>query len=122
MARRHQTAHSVASVSQHGVVSTPSLKQFIELTRDDFDRSPIWVGCHTADYDESWYEETDEETFRPWSGRLPVDPVDGMFLVRATASLHDGTSLVAFLTPASRVDDLGRDCPIFGVTGLDGCH
>ena len=55
---------------------------------------------HTADYDEPWYDETNEETFRPHSGALPADPTDGIFLVRATAVLADGTTLGGFLTPA----------------------
>ena len=46
----------------------PELKQFGELLPADFDRQPVWVGVHTADYDEPWYEETDEEP----SGRGPA--------------------------------------------------
>lgn len=46
----------------------PELKQFGDLTHEDFDRHPVWIGCHVADYDELWYEDTDEETFRPWTG------------------------------------------------------
>ncbi|HET7292718.1 MAG TPA: hypothetical protein VFM88_09845, partial [Vicinamibacteria bacterium] len=85
----------------------PELKQFGDLTPADFERHPVWIGCHTADYDEPWYEETDEETFRPRIGALPADPSEGMLLVRATAALADGSRLPGFLTPAFEADDLG---------------
>jgi hypothetical protein len=48
----------------------PELRQFGSLTAEDFERIPVWLACHVADYDEPWYDETDEETFRPWSGDL----------------------------------------------------
>jgi hypothetical protein len=48
-----------------GEVNRPELKQFGDLTPADFERHPGWIGCHTADYDGAWYDETDEETFRP---------------------------------------------------------
>lgn len=63
----------------------------------------MWIGCHIADYDEPWYDETDEETFRPHTGALPAD-ADGILLVRATAVLADGTTLSGFLTPAEESD------------------
>ena len=65
-------------------MAKPELKQFGDLTRKDFERCPVWIGCHTADYDEPWYDDTDEETFRPWTGALPADASQGMLLVRAT--------------------------------------
>ena len=78
----------------------PELVQFGDLTPDNFARHPVWIQCHIVDYDEPWYEETDEETFRPRTAPLPADPTEGMLLARATfvfadASRHDG-----FLTPA----------------------
>ena len=78
----------------------PELKQFGTLTQADLERYPVWVNVHTLDYDESWYDETDEETFRPWSGELPVDPSLGMFLVRSQSIFNDGTKFVGFITPA----------------------
>ena len=89
---------------------TPELRQFGTLTGTDFDRVPIWLACHVADYDEPWYEETDEETFRPWDGEIPVEPQGGMYLVKATATLADGSSLPGFLTPADG-NDLGSAQP-----------
>jgi hypothetical protein len=79
---------------------TPILKQFGDLVPADFDRSPVWANCHSFDYDEPWYDDTDEETFRPWSGPLPADPSEGMFLVKATFKLADGREFPGFLTPA----------------------
>jgi hypothetical protein len=89
----------------------PELKQFGDLSPADFDQHPVWVGCHTADYGEPWYEGTDEETFRPWTGALPVSQSDGMFLVRATLELQDGSRHSGFVTPAFKEGDLGVQQP-----------
>ena len=78
----------------------PELKQFGTLTQADFERFPVWANVHSLDYDESWYDQTDEESFRPWSGKLPVDPSLGMFLVRSHISFADGMKLAGFITPA----------------------
>jgi hypothetical protein len=94
----------------------PELRQFGELTAEDFERVPVWIACHIEDYDEPWYDETDEETFRPWSGALPVSPSLGMLLVRATATLADGSSYPGFYTPAES-DDLGLIQPQIFVAG-----
>jgi hypothetical protein len=40
----------------------PALKQFGDLALEDFELHPVWVQCHTFDYNEPWYGETDEET------------------------------------------------------------
>jgi hypothetical protein len=71
-------------------MTTPELKQFGDFDIEDLERHPVWIGCHTADYGKPWYEDTDEETFRPYRGKLPADPADGMFLVRAVFVLRDG--------------------------------
>lgn len=76
----------------------PLLKQFGDLTRIDFADHPVWIQCHVVDYDEPWYDETDEETFRPWTGPLPVVPED-MLLVRAKLTLADGRVFQGFITP-----------------------
>ena len=77
----------------------PTLKQFLELRQSDFDKNPIWVNCHVVDYDEDWYDDTDEETFRPWTGDIPVSADDTTYLVAATFDLEDGTTMNGFLTP-----------------------
>ena len=85
----------------------PELVQFGSLTPAHFDRHPVWIACHIADYEESWYDDTDEETFRPWTGPLPVDASEGMTLARADFTLADGTRLGGFLTPAVEGDPSG---------------
>lgn len=95
----------------------PTLRQFGDLTADDFEGNAIWVQCHTVDYDEPWYDKTDEETFRPWAARTPVDPANGMFLLAAQFTLADGTVRSGFITPVSEEDsthglmDLGASQP-----------
>jgi hypothetical protein len=94
----------------------PELKQFGELTAEDFEREPVWIACHVEDYDEPWYDETDEETVRPWGGELPVSPSPAMLLVCATATLSDGSSHPGFYTSAEN-DDLGLIQPQIFVVG-----
>jgi hypothetical protein len=89
----------------------PELKQFGDLTPADFDRYPVWISCHGEDEGEPWYEDTDEETFRPWTGPLPVDPSEGMLLVRATLELKDGSDYRGIVTPAFKEGDLGAIQP-----------
>lgn len=82
------------------------LIQFGDLTEAHFVEHPVWASCHSFDFDEPWFDQTDEETFRPWTGALPVQPADGMYLVRAEFTLADGTRARGFLTPAD-TDDPG---------------
>jgi hypothetical protein len=82
----------------------PVLKQFGELTPNDFVKYPVWVQCHVIDYDEKWYDDTDEETFRPWIGDLPVLPDYAMFLVKADMVLKNGNSFTGFITPCLKGD------------------
>jgi hypothetical protein len=91
-------------------MTQPVLRQFADLTAQDLLDFPVWIGCHTADYDEPWYDETDEETFRPFLGTLPASPDQGMLLVRAQITLNDGTSFSGFVTPAfpEEPEDGGR--------------
>src|SRR5229473_3170142 len=85
----------------------PELKQSGDLYPADLDRHPAWVSCHGADDGQPWHDATDEGTFRPFTGALPVSQADGMFLVRATFELRDGSRLRGFLTPAFHEADLG---------------
>lgn len=95
------------------MANKPLLKQFGDLTPNDFSKQPVWIQCHVVDYDEPWYEETDEETFRPWTGPLPVGPEEGMLLVRANFTLADGRQLSGFITPQDKSEplNLGRVQP-----------
>lgn len=97
----------------------PVLKQFGQLTLEDFDLAPVWASCHSFDYNEPWFDDTDEETFRPWEGRLPSDPSEGMFLVRATFRVANGREFSGFVTPAPAdvSDDIGLIQPHIAVAG-----
>ncbi len=77
----------------------PLLKQFGELTVQDFAQHPVWISVHGADEDEPWYEDCDEETFRPWEGALPISLDEGIVLVQATLTFADGTTVPGFITP-----------------------
>ncbi len=72
-------------------MAPPELKQEYNLSLADFSRQPVWVGVHNFDSDEPWYEQSDEETFRPWTGPLPFAEARGFVLAAATFELADGT-------------------------------
>ena len=97
-------------------MSRPTLKPFAELSSVDFEVSPIWIACHVVDYDEAWYDDTDEETFRPYTGHVPADSTQ-LLLVAATATLNDGTMFPAFVTPAHTAGDFGTLQPHMFVGG-----
>lgn len=85
----------------------PILKQFAALSPEDFERHPVWIACHVADYGEPWYDETDEETFRPYSGPFPTDTSD-LLLVSAIAIMNDGSTHAGFLSPSRQAGDLAN--------------
>jgi hypothetical protein len=80
----------------------PIFKHFIDLNIKDFIQYPVWVNCLVVDSAEPWYDDTDDETFRPWLGETPVDPDNGIFLVRSQFRLKDGAVYSGFITPASQ--------------------
>lgn len=88
-------------------MNTPLLVQYLDLTEEHFTRHPVWISVHVADGSEPWYADTDEETFRPWLGALPVAPDDGWFLVQATFTLADGTLLPGFVSPQASKQPVG---------------
>jgi hypothetical protein len=47
---------------------TPSIG--LEQIPANFQAKPVWIACHTADYGEAWYEETDEEKARDAPKRI----------------------------------------------------
>ena len=106
LGRKPQVAAELESEPYAG--PKPLLRQFGDLTPADFQTHPVWVNCHVIDYDEPWYEETDEETFRPWLEATPVDPAETMFLVRASLRLADGTVLSGFITPQHPQEKQGQ--------------
>jgi hypothetical protein len=65
----------------------------------DFEQHPVWIGVHNVDQSEWWYEETDEATFRPWTGSLPVSPEGRDLRVRATVELPDGSRYEGYVCP-----------------------
>ncbi len=77
-------------------VQVPEMKQDYQLVPDDFIRFPVWIGVHNYDTDESWYEEADEQTVRPWLGSLPFDQDRGTALAAATFTLADGSAYRGF--------------------------
>ncbi len=95
----------------------PELKQFEQLTEADFDRYPVWIDVHLTDYSEPWYDETDEQTCRPWTGDIPVDPAQHMFFIRAAFEMSDGSQHSGFATPSARNEDLGAMQPVLFAGG-----
>lgn len=70
-------------------------RQVYELTPTDLESFPVWEFA----LDEEGEEGQDEATVRPYEVTLPLDPSEGMFIVRATLTLSDGTSFKGYLTP-----------------------
>jgi hypothetical protein len=70
-------------------------RQVYELTPADLDRFPVWEFA----LDEEGEEGQDEATVRPFEPSGPLDPADGMFIVRASLMLSDGTRLKGYVTP-----------------------
>jgi hypothetical protein len=77
-------------------------KQVYELTLGDLSTFPVWE----FRLDGEGEEGPDESTVRPYSALGPLDPADGMFVVRAAFTLADGTRLRGYFTPPGR-DDAG---------------
>lgn len=75
-------------------------KQVYELTPEDLDRHAVWEFA----MDEEGDEEQDEATVRPVQPKGPLDPADGMFVVRARLELADGTQMRGYLTPPGQGD------------------
>jgi hypothetical protein len=95
----------------------PNLKQFGQLVPDDLLTDLVWVSCHSVDYDEPWYDDTDEETFRPWLSDIPV-AADEMYLVACEFTMADGSRHQGFATPSFEPDDMGLIQPqIFSPSG-----
>ena len=100
-------------------MAKPELKQFGVLSSGDFERHPVWIGCHVADYDEPWYEETDEETFRPWTGASRLPPLKACYWCEPSLELRDGTRCSGFVTPAFDEGDLGTQQPAESLWATD---
>jgi hypothetical protein len=77
-------------------------KQVYELTLRDLSTFPVWEFRLDAEGEEG----RDESTVRPYSALGPLDPGDGMFVVRAIFTLADGSRMRGYFTPPRR-DDAG---------------
>ena len=75
-------------------------KQVYELTPEDLREFPIWEFC----LDEEGKDGQDEATVRPYQAPGPLDPRDGMFIVRAAFTLADGSRANGYLTPPVQND------------------
>lgn len=83
-------------------------KQVYELTVEDFDQHPVWEFA----LDEEGEEGQDEATVRPRLVGGPVDPAEGMVVVKSRFALADGTSMAGYVTPPSpSSSDLGTIQP-----------
>ena len=96
----------------------PVIKSYADLTPADFEASPVWINCHVADEAEDWYDETVEDDYRPAGRRPSFVNDDNMYVVKATATLSDGTRLPAFLNLIPMFD--GPDAVDAGVFTPDG--
>jgi hypothetical protein len=75
--------------------ATSIRRQVYDLTPADLERFPIWEFA----LDEEGEEGQDEATVRPYEVSGPLDPADGMFIVRASLTLADGSRLKGYVTP-----------------------
>ena len=83
-------------------------KQVYELTRDDLSKFPVWEFA----LDEEGEAGHDEATVRPYEISNALD-LDGMFVVRATFILADGSAMQGYLTPPVQGDNgLGTLQPV----------
>jgi hypothetical protein len=71
-----------------------------DLAVQDLDRHAVWEFA----LDEEGVEGQDEATVRPFEVAGPLDPGDGMFIVRARFRLSDGTRMRGYLTPQVQGD------------------
>jgi len=88
----------------------PELKHINKLRIDDFERHPVWVNCHSADYGKSWYNRVTEEIMRPHLGPTPVG-TEYMYSVRCSLKFSDGTVHDGFASPSADRDDWGMIQP-----------
>lgn len=112
------TLFSCVQTNEGNVMERPLLKQLGSVTLADFEKFPVWVLCHTTDYDEEWYDDTDEATVRPWSDNIPIDAKSAIFFIRAHFVLADGAEMKGFVSymtnPQWKIvaNDIGSTQPV----------
>jgi len=79
-------------VAEHGPANLR--RQVFQLTGADLNTFPAWEFA----LDEVGFEGQDEATVRPYL-KIPVDPGDGMLVVRAKFWLADGTHATGIVSP-----------------------
>ena len=101
-------------------METPELKQLSDLSAGDFEHHRVWVGVRHFDIDQPWFENADDQTFRPWLGPLPLQQRSrfSSFLVAAVFELADKTTYPGYFNPTSR----DWDEPIQGRKLRDGSY
>lgn len=92
---------SCVQTNEGNVMERPFLKQLGSVTMADLEQFPVWVLCHTIDYSEEWYDDTDEETIRPWIGNIPIDVESTIFFIRTHFVLADGSEIEGFVSHAA---------------------
>jgi hypothetical protein len=84
-------------------------KQVYELTPEDLSKFPVWEFA----LDEEGKEGQNKATVRPYELSGALDPSGGKFVVRASFTLADGSTMQGYLTPPVHGDDsLGTLQPI----------
>ena len=90
-------------------------RQVYDLTPADLERCAVWEFA----IDEEGVEGQDEATVRPYETNDPVNATEGMFIVRASMTLADGTRFMGYLTPSAKGGSDLSSCQPAGV-GSDG--
>lgn len=75
-------------------------KQVYDLTLSNLQQNPVWEFA----LDEEGNEGQDEATVRPYKYKGILNPSEGMFIVRASFTLADGTVMQGYLTPPPQND------------------
>jgi len=85
----------------------PELKQFGELSPADFQRHPVWIACHTEDFAEPWFNETEQphlfvsgKSFGFWGGMAGVRPDRRTALYEALGKGPEALFPIRFSTDA----------------------
>ena len=101
MTTRKQFIHFLAVCYLKDIIIELHNVEVDQLTPADFGASPVWEFAP----DEEGLDGQDECTVRPSGQHGPVDVNTGMFLVRATFTLADGSSAVGYVSPPYDFDD-----------------
>ncbi len=79
------------------------LIELAELRPAHLKQHPAWVNCQRLRSGEHLHTFAEATTFHPYTGPLPVNPVNGhneFYFVRARFTLADGTQTTGMITPA----------------------